>query len=180
MSNQGFLSTDSIAALRLLIGKTVHTLWAPNLDAAAAHLAACSLSMLLGNGSFMNFSCKWQETPHLLIDSWLISVHQDDAPLHIAKDNTGAFRDVCTINMYFAKPIKRIDIFAYTNRFDNEPPEETVNYDQSILFTCEGDRKFCIGCMLSGPGIAKYLNFSEDQKTIETIVEHSTVRLTLT
>jgi hypothetical protein len=82
--------------------------------------------------------------------------------------------------MYSATPIKRIDIFAYMNSGDNEGPEETVNYDQAILFTCEGERAFCIGCMLSGPGVATYLQFSEDQTVIQTIVEHSAIRLTLT
>jgi hypothetical protein len=180
MSGQKFLSTNSISALQKLLGKTIHSLWAPNLDAAGAHLAAWTLSMHLGQHSFMNFSCEWHETPKFLNDSWLITVKEDSSPLNIARNDTGAFLGVCNINIYFAKPIKRIEIFAYTNSTDNEDPEETVNYDQAILFTCEGGRAFCIGCMLNGPGIATYLHFSEDQSVIQTIVEHSTVRLTLT
>jgi hypothetical protein len=180
MSGQKFLSTDSISALRKLLGKTIHTLWAPNLDAAGTHLASWTLSMLLGQNSFMNFSCEWHEMPHFLNDSWQMTVNEDSGPLNIVREDTGAFLGVCTINMYFAKPISRIDVFTYTNSADKEGPEETVNYDQAVLFTCEGDRTFCIGCMLNGPGIATYLHFSEDQSVIQTIVEHSTVRLTLT
>jgi hypothetical protein len=180
MSGQKRLSTNSISALRKLLGTTVHTWWATNLDAAGAHLASWTLSMLLGQKSFMNFSCEWHETLKFLNDSWLITVREDSSPLNINRDDTGAFLGVCTINMYSATPIKRIDIFEYTNSADNEGPEETVNYDQAILFTCEGERTFCIGCMLNGPGIATYLRFSEDQTAIQTIVEHSTIRLTLT
>jgi len=180
MSGQNFLSTDSISALRKLLGRTIHTLCAPNLDAAGAHLAAWTLSMDLGQHSFMNFSCAWQETPNFLNDSWLITVEEDSSPLNIARNDDGAYIGVCHIHMYFAKPIRKIDVFAYTNSADNEGPEETANYDQAVLFTCEGDRAFCIGCMLNGPGIATYLHFSEDQSGIQTIVEHSTVRLTLT
>jgi hypothetical protein len=180
MGEQKFLSSNSISALRTLLGKSIHTLWAPNLDAAGAHLASWTLSMLLGQGSFMNFSCEWHETPKFLNDSWLITVREDSGPLNITRDDTGSFHGVCTINMYFAMPIKRIDIFAYTNSGDDQGSEEVVNYDQAILFTCEGERAFCIGCMLNGPGIATYLHFSEDQTVIQTIVEHSTIRLTLT
>jgi hypothetical protein len=180
MSGQKSLSTNSISALRKLLGKTIYTLWAPNLDAAGAHLASWTLSMLLDQNSFMNFSCEWDETPKFLNDSWLITVGEDSSPLNIARDDTGAFLGVCNIRMYSATPIKRIDIFAYTNSGDNEGPEETVNYDQAILFTCEGERAFCIGCMLSAPGVATYLQFSEDQTVIQTIVEHSAIRLTLT
>ena len=180
MSAERFLSTESISALRQLLGKTIHTIWAPNLDAAGAHLAAWTLSMLLGQGSFMNFTCQWHETPYYLNDSWQITVTEDSDPINIAKDSTGAFLGVCNISMFFAKPIEKIDIFAYTNSADNEGPEETVNYDQAILFSCEGEKAFCIGCMLNGPGIATYLHFSEDRSAIQTIVERSTIRLTLT
>jgi hypothetical protein len=179
MSAEKFLSTESILALRQLLGKTIYTIWAPNLDAAGAHLAAWTLSMHLGR-SFMNFACEWHETPYYLNDSWQMTVTEDSVPINITKDSSGAFLEVCTISMVLAKPIEKIDIFAYTNSADNEGPEETVNYDQAILFSCEGERAFCIGCMLNGPGIATYLHFSEDPSAIQTILEGSTIRLTLT
>ena len=180
MSGQKFLSTESISALRQLLGKTIHSIWAPNLDAVGAHLAAWTLSMHLSQRSFMNFSCEWDETPQFLNDSWLITVKEDSSPLNIAQNETGAFLGVCNIDMYHAKPIIKIDIFAYTNCADNEAPEETVNYDQAILFTCENEKAFCIGCMLNGPGIAEYLHFSEDWSAIQEILEHSSIRLTIT
>jgi hypothetical protein len=179
MSGQKFLSTDSISALQKLLGKTIHTLWAPNLDAAGAHLASWTLSMLLDQGSFMNFSCEWHETPKFLNDSWLITVRQDGSPLNIARDDTGSFLGVCSINMYFAEPIERIDIFAYSNSAESESQEETVNYDQAILFTCEGEKAFCICCMLNGPGIATYLHFSEEDRIIREMIAESTIRLVL-
>jgi hypothetical protein len=180
MSGQKFLSTESISALRQLLGKTIHNIWAPNLDAAGAHLAAWTLSMLLGQDSFMNFSCEWDETPQFLNDSWLITAKEDSSPLNIVKNETGAFLGVCNIKMYRAKPIRKIDIFAYTNGADDQAPEETVNYDQAILFTCENEKAFCIGCTLNSPGVATYLNLSEDRSTIQEILEHSSIRLTLT
>jgi hypothetical protein len=180
MGDQKFLSSNSISALRTLLGKTIHNLWAPNLDAAGADLAGWTLSMLLDQKKFMNFSREWHETPKSLNDSWLITVKEDSNPLNIAKDDSGAFLGVCTIRMFFATPIKRIDIFAYTNSAGIRDSEETVDYDQAILFTCEEGKAFCIGCTLNGAGVATYLHFSEDQSVIQTILQHSTVRLTLT
>ena len=179
MSKQEFLSEDSVSALRQLLGKTIHTLFAPNLDAAGGHLAAWTLSMQLSKGSFMNFSCEWSETPHFLNDSWQITVAEGHDPLKIQINDTGSLMAPCTISMYEAKPIKRIDIFAHTNSADDEGPEEIVNYDQAILFTRDGDTGFCIGCMLNGPGIATHLHFSEDSEVIRTMVDGASIRLTL-
>jgi hypothetical protein len=40
MSREQFLADDSIFALRRLLGISIHTIFAPNLDAAGGHLAA--------------------------------------------------------------------------------------------------------------------------------------------
>jgi len=179
MSRDLFLTDESVAALRRLLGRVIHTIYTPNLDAAGAHLAAWTLSMLLDKDSFMNFSCEWFETPHFLNDSWQITVAEARSPLKITVNESGALIAPCTISMYKAKPISKIEIFAFTNAADNEGIEETVNYDQAILFTCDGARPFCIGCMLNGPGIATYLRFSEYPEVIQEIVDGSTVRLVL-
>jgi hypothetical protein len=154
-------------------------MFAPNLDAAGAHLAAWTLSMLLDKDRFMNFSCEWSETPHFLNDSWQITVAENSAPLKIAKNDDGALLDPCTVSMYDARSIKKIEIFSYSNASDNEGVEETVNYDQAIIFSCEEERSFCIGCMLNGPGAATNLHFSENPAVIRSIVEGSSIRFTL-
>jgi len=179
MGRAQFLTDESISVLQRLVGLGVHRLYAPKPDVAGAHLAAWTLSMLSGQGDFVNFSCEWSETPHFMNDSWQITVAEASIPLKIATDEKGALLGPCTISMYHAKPIRKIEVFSYTNVSDNDGAEETVNYDQAILFTCEGDRVFCIGCMLEGPGIATFLHFSEDPAVIQTIVEGSAIRLTL-
>lgn len=179
MSREQFLTDQSIAALRRLLGRTIYTIYAPNLDAAGAHLAAWTLSMSLEKNSFMNFSCQWSETPHFLNDAWQITVAEGKGPLGIRVDESGALISPCTISMYKAKPIERIEILAFTNAADNEGVEETVNYDQALLFTCEGARAFCIGCLHHGPGIAEWMHFSEGPEVINEIVAGSSVRLVL-
>lgn len=179
MSREQFLTDQSVAALRRLLGRTIYTIYAPNLDAAGAHLAAWTLSMLLEKNSFMNFSCDWSESPHFLNDSWQITVVEERNPLKIMVDESDALVFPCTISMYKAKPIEKIEILAFTNAGDNEGAEETVNYDQALLFTCEGARIFCIGCLHHGPGIAEWMHFSEDPEVIDEIVAGSSVRLVL-
>jgi hypothetical protein len=158
---------------------TIHTIFSPNLHAAGAHLAARTLSMLLSKGDFMNFRCEWSETPRFMNDSWQITVAEDVVPLNIATNDSGALIEPCKISMYQAKPIRKIEVFCYTNLPDGETEEETVNYDQAILFSCEDDRAFCIGCSLNGPGVADYLHFSEDPEVIRSITEGSSIRQTL-
>lgn len=179
MSQKRLLTDKSIQSLKRLLGKTIYTLFSPNLDAAGAHLSAWTLSMLLSKDVFMNFSCEWSETPELRNDSWQITVAEDISPLKIAINGDGSLLSPCTISMYQAKPINKIEIFSYSNSSDDGAPEEAVCYDQAIVFSCEGGRVFCIGCMLDGPGIADYLHFSEDSTVIQSMVENSSIRLTL-
>ena len=177
MAQEQFLSPGSVAGLRRLIGREIYTIFAPNLDAAGSHLAAWTLSMLLEKDRFLNFSCEWSETPYFLNDSWQITVAEGQSPLNIAKNESGALISPCTINLYGAKPITKIEIFSRSNISANEGIEETVNYDQAIVFQCEEGRAFCIGCLLNGPGIATYLHFSENREVIAAIVAESSVRL---
>lgn len=178
MSKSELLSSESIAALQNLLCKSIYTIWAPNLDAAGAHLAAWTLSMNLSKDSFMNFSCEWSETPYYLNDSWQITVQEGIAPLNIKRQADGAYLDVCTISLYQAKPIRQIEILTYED-IDKDRPEETVHYDQAIKFVCEEGKMFCIGCLLNGPGIATYLHFSEDPSVIQEMTDGSTARLCL-
>src|SRR3979411_3350583 len=108
---QDFLSESSIFALRGLLGLTIHTIFAPNLDAAGAHLAAWKLSMLLKKDLFVNFSCEWSETPRYLNDSWLIEVAESSEPIGILQDASGTLIAPCTISMSKAQPIRKIEIF---------------------------------------------------------------------
>jgi hypothetical protein len=81
--------------------------------------------------------------------------------------------------MYSAQPIRKIEIFEYRYAPDDEGPEESVHYDQAILFDCAEERTFCIACLLNGPGIAHDLHFSEDTGVIHEMLNGSTVRLVL-
>ena len=175
---QDFLSESSILVLRELLGLTIHTIFAPNVDAAGAHLAAWKLSMFLKKDLFVNFSCQWSETPRYLNDSWLIEVAEAVEPIGILRNESGALIEPCTISMYKAQPIKKIEIFEY--RYDlDEGAEESVNYDRAIVFRCAEGRSFCISCMLNGPGIATYVHFSEDDDVIREMIDQSSIRLVL-
>jgi len=174
------LSDESIATLRRLIGTTIHTIWCPNLDAAGAHLAAWTFAMLIEKGRFINFACQWSETPIFLNDSWLLQVSESDDPVNIDKSEDGAYRGVCTISIYGAQPIERVEVFEYQSETDQDHPEETTLYDQALIFQCAGGRSFCICCMLNGPGIATYLHFSEDISVMEEMIRGSRNRLVLT
>jgi len=172
-----FLSDDSIATLRRLLGVSIHKIFTPSLDAAGAHLAAPSLSFLLGKDSFINFSCVWHETPKFLNDSWQLEVCEATDPTNIKMDSSRALLEPCSISLYHSKPIATIEIFNYRLLDDEE--EENVHYDQAILFRCTDGRAFCISCMLNGPGIAEFLHFSEDQIVIREMLNSSNLRLTL-
>jgi hypothetical protein len=178
MAQPRLLSNDSISTLRTLLGLTIHTIFAPPLDAAGAHLAAWKLSLLVSQDKFVNFTCEWSETSRFLHDFWLITVSESSDPVGIDKNESGALVGASTISMYHAKPIQKIEIFecSYT---ENEYPEESVHYDQAILFRCEEERNFCIACMLNGPGIAEYLHFSEDGGVIQEMLSQSVRRLIL-
>jgi hypothetical protein len=178
IKNPEFISNSSIAILQGLIGKTIHTIFTPHLDAAGPHLAAPTLSMLASKDHFINFSCKWSETPQFLNDSWQITVAEHSDPLDIAQNASGALIDPCSISMYHATPIEKIEILEYSYAAEGEGAEEAVTYDQAILFHC-ADRSFCIACMLNGPGIAEYLHFSENVEVIQQMVSESTVRLVI-
>lgn len=178
MNKQEFLSEQSIAVLRSLVGKTIHTIWSPDLHAAGAHLAAWTLSMLLEKDSFINFSCEWSETPKFLNDSWQITVTTGTDPLNIPKNDSGAYISPCNIHMYSSGPIRKIEIFEYSYKSTHEGIEEAVHYDQALLFHCEA-RSFCIACMLNGPGIATSMHFSEDASVVQEMIRESTVRFTL-
>ena len=169
------LSESSVTALRSLLGRSIFTIFTPNLDAAGAHLAAWKLSMLLEKDSFVTFECEWTETPTFLMDSWQIFVTVSSSPLGIASDNTGALLAPCTISMYGATPIRQISVYRFADRHENE----AVQYDGTIVFACEGGRRFAIGCMLNGPGIATYLHFSENEEVIRMMLSESTERLVI-
>jgi hypothetical protein len=179
MSEPRFLSNESISTLRRLIRVPIHTIYAPTLDAAGAHLAAWKLSMLIRKDNFVNFSCEWSKTPRFMNDSWLITVSESSDPIGIDRDETGALVSPCTISMYHAKPIRKIEIFDYSYSERDEDPAESVHYDQAILFNCEEKRSFCIACMLNGPGIAEYLHFSEDERVVREMLKDSKSRLVL-
>ena len=133
--------------------------------------------MLISKNNFVNFSCEWAETPRYLNDSWLITVSESSDPIEIDKDESGALVGASTIKMYFAKPIRQIEIFSSYREDDD--PQESVHYDQAILFHCEEERNFCIACMLNGPGVATYLHFSEDNAVIQEMLNTSNSRLIL-
>jgi hypothetical protein len=176
---QNPLSDESVSVIRKLLGVKVHTIFAPNLDAAGAHLAASKLSILIKKDHFVNFSCEWSETPRYLNDSWLIEVAESSNPIGIQQDDSGALIAPCTISLYRAQPIIKIQIYDYCYAPEDEGPEESVQYDQAILFHCAEERAFCIGCLLNGPGIANDLHFSEDAGVIQELLNGSTNRLVL-
>jgi len=172
------LSDESIIALESLIGSTIHTIFATNLDAAGGHLAGWKLSMMLSNKLFMTFECEWQETPFFLMDSWGIKVKLAQNPLGIALNADGALIDCSHIHIYESSSIERIEVYRFADEYQRDEVAESVEFDGALVFRSQR-RDFVIGCSMDGPGIATYLHFSEDARVIAELTDGAECRLVL-
>jgi hypothetical protein len=180
------MSVDSLNALKLLIGRSVHSVLSPCLQAAGQHFTSPSFSISISDQTiegwrhrYINFRCDWFEAPVFLRDYWTIHVEETKHPIGIDVNASGAIVAPCTINFYRAQPIQRIEVYRLHDRAQNESQAEEVSYDKAILFRTESGRRFCIACQLNGPGIATEVHLSEQEETILELIEGSKLRLTI-
>jgi hypothetical protein len=179
MEDKSKLSDESIANLRRILGRSIHTIFAPNLDAAGPHLASWALSMMKGVGSFITFECERRETPYFMLDSWIIHVAESSQPLRIERNESDGLISCSTISIYNATPVEAIDVYRFTDSHEDKGVSEAVEYDGAIIFRCEQGKQFAIGCSLNGPGIAEFVHFSEDTGVIADLIGSGKLRLTL-
>lgn len=96
-THESQVSEGTIQALKTLIGRRVHTVYAPILDVAGTHIAAQSFAILIsgqiGNQwshRFLNLKAIWSETPRFLHDYWELQAFEDQRPLGISVDAENA------------------------------------------------------------------------------------------
>jgi hypothetical protein len=165
-----------------LIGRTVHTIYAPSLQVAGKHLTAPSLALPVLEDRIHRYAvvrCRWSETPHTYTDYWEVLVSSEDKPGGFEVNSENALVEPCTINFFDATPINRIEIFSFEWSAGEGHRLETVEYDRAIRFQLEDGSAFCISCQLDGPGIATEVHISEDEGTIRQFLQGSRLRLTV-
>ncbi len=180
------ISPASLSFLKSMIGRKLHTIYAPCLAVAGPHLAAPSFSIPLldeidgtWRHRFVNVSCQWFETPRFLNDYWRLIVTSDTKPEGIELNASNAMVGPCTMHFYGdVSPISTIDVYELQRLLDT-PDDEAVLYDKVICFRCENGRSLCIACQLNGPGLATDVHFSEDEKTMSEFLDGTRLRLTI-
>jgi hypothetical protein len=180
-------SDAGLSVLRSMIGNCFHSIYAPCLQVAGAHLTAPSFSIpvfdrITGHWSnrYVVIRCNWSETPLTLTDYWQMLVSCEAKPDRIDVDSTGAIVAPCTIKYFQATPIRKIEVYEFKRSPGLDQGRETVRYDQGIRFEQESGKAFCIACQLDGPGIATEVHISEDDATISQFLEGSRLRVCLT
>src|ERR1700675_3541036 len=159
---------SSVRALRRLLGRRVYTIYAPCLQVAGPHLTEPSLSILTTDNDnenwvhkFIVFSCDYFETPNFALDYWQVHVSDEEMPDRIPVNSDRCLVAPCTINLYKAEPIDRIEIFSFDLSRNDGTRQEEVSYDQAIRFHSGERASFCVACQLNGPGIRTEVHFSE-------------------
>jgi len=181
------ISESSILALKSLIGRQVHRVYAPSLDVAGTHVAAPSFSVSISDQigdawvhRFVNLKATWSETPRFMNDYWEIQASDDQTPVGISVNAENAMLSPCSISFYEngGSMIARIEIYSLSVS-DFEDDNESVLYDKALQFVRENGSSFCVACQLNGPGIAEFVRLSEDPKVIQEFLEDCALRLTL-
>jgi hypothetical protein len=180
------VSEAGLSVLQSMIGNSFHTIYAPCLQVAGAHLTAPSLSIPVfdkvnGHWShrYVVIQCNWSETPLTLTDYWQMLVSCEDRPDRIDVDPTGAIVAPCTIKYFQSTPISKIEVYEFEWSPELDQGREAVRYDQGIRFEQENGKAFCVACQLDGPGIATDVHISDDA-TIRQFLEGSRLRVCLT
>ncbi len=173
------VSQDTISALKTLIGRQVHTIYAPVLAVAGAHLAAPSFAIsiseqILGRWvhRFLNLKAVWSETPRFMNDLWELQAFEGATPLGISTNAENAMVSPCSIHFYENGGSEVTTIRVYTlSAPELADASESVVYDKVIQFVRANGSSFCIACQLDGPGIAEDVHLTEDPVLIGTFVE---------
>ena len=116
------------------------------------------------------------ETPHYLNDYWELIVHRQRYPYGI-EVRDGALIDPCSVSLLPAAEIRSVSVYELMS--DQDDMGEQVAYDQGLRFVRSDGRTFAIACLLSGPGIATDVQYTDDEQLMATWFEHSRVRCEL-
>jgi len=173
-------SAGGIAALRLLIGKSISQIFAPAVDVDDRIVSAPSLSIPLDSGMWVVLESQWLETRLGHIDYWRISAHISGAPKDITLQDTDGIGialvfPVSTIHVgHPSAPVVNIEI---RERQCSDPDSgESVAYDKAVVFHCGDGSQFVVAAHES---IADLIDFSKDRSLIEEILATCLYRLSL-
>lgn len=181
------ISQGTLDALRVLIGRQIHTIYAPVLAVAGTHVSAPSFAISISDEvgdqwvhRFLNFKALWSETPRFLNDYWELLAFEDEAPLGISQNSDKAMLAPCSISFYEngSSAVANIKIYTFSV-VDSEDESESVMYDKVIQIAKDNGSSFCIACQLNGPGIADDLHLSEDPLVIQSFLEGCQLRFEL-
>jgi len=178
------ISQDTLDALRVLIGRQIHTIYAPVLAVAGTHVSAPSFAISISDQvgdqwvhRFLNFKALWSETPRFLNDSWELLAFEDEAPLGISQNSDKAMLAPCSVSFYENGSSVISSIKIYTcSVLDVEDESESVMYDKVIQIARDNGSSFCIACQLNGPGIAEDVHLSEDPLVIQSFLDGCQLR----
>lgn len=182
------LSAKSICALRTLIGRQIHRVYAPSLDVAATHCSAPSFSFPtsdqlgdLWKHSHINVRASWFEAPVTGIDDWKIEASHDPQALGIPVDASGAMLGPCTVNFYEhgGSAVTAVEIYSFSDEANVGSDREVVTFDQVICFVRADETRLAIACQLNGPGIATDIHLSDGPADIAQFLEGCVLRLNL-
>ena len=184
-SHESRVSEATILVLKTLIGRQVHTVYAPILDVAGTHVAAQSFSISVSDQigdrwshRFLNLKAKWSETPRFMNDYWELQALEDQRPLGIHVNAENAMVSPCSIHFYKngGSEVTKIQVYTLSSP-DLEDDSESVVYDKVIEFVRANGTSFCIACQLNGPGIAEDVHLTEDPSIREAFLENCQLRL---
>ncbi len=186
-AHESRVSETTILALKTLIGRQVHTVYAPILGVAGTHVAAQSFAISISdqigkvwNHRFLNLKAIWSETPRFMNDYWELQAFEDQRPLGIGVNAENAMVSPCSIHFYENGGSEVTSIQVYTlSSPDLEDATESVVYDKVIEFVRANGTSFCIACQLNGPGIADDVHLTEDPAVRQGFLEHCQLRLSL-
>lgn len=171
------LPDSQLEILRCLLGKIIFDIWSPALELHRQIISADNLSLALkGKSDFINVRNEWLETnegEHY----WRLSFEQSDKPEGLSYERHGRtgflafdFRASC-IRLNKMSPIENVKVFEANEKND----DETISYDQAVLFRQQNGEQFCITAQQS---IADRLDFSQNETDIELLLQDCSLRWT--
>ena len=181
------ISQETLNTLRVLIGRQIHTIYAPVLAVAGTHVSAPSFAISISDQvgdqwvhRFLNFKALWSETPRFLNDYWELLAFEDEAPLCISQNSERAMLAPCSVSFYEngSSAIASIKIYTFSV-LDTEDENESVMYDKVIQLCRDNSSSICLACQLNGPGIAEDVHLSEDPLVIQSFLDGCQLRLEL-
>ena len=164
------ISEEGILALRKLLGVSVSQLISPALEVYGHFISSPSFSISLGDNGYLVIENSWLETPKEYIDYWSISARYSDLPKDIKVEMVEGIENVMQfpVSSVHIQPASRIiKISIYEAKWSDSECEESVIYDQAVVFQQEEGKRFCI---MANQSIADLLDFTNHEEEIKAII----------